>query len=264
MTKIDPEFVARIHSNQSILLRTISDALSYDMQIVPIIVAAEVGMGVNTMLAGIGRALFDGKAVEIRCAQMGAHDFDDLPVLNRGQVEMRKSRISIMEDTVASEAGSLVVLDEAVHDDGHLLSKILKQISEKAKGPTVVAIHVRPDEERLALALIEDTIGIHRAHVPTARLSMDLSQPQPSQPLLASGTMVQDGAKRCERYMELTIQEPYEQTLRLTVNATPDQDDDDLNEDLWKLVKDDRSPVFARLEIVDGWLECTTDDLTNA
>jgi hypothetical protein len=264
MTKIDPELVARIHSNQSILLRTISDALSYDMQIVPVVVAAGVGMGVNTMLSGIGRALFDGRNVEIRCAQIEPSDFDELPVLNRGQIEMRKPRISILQDTVTSEAGSLVVLDEAVHDGGHLLSKILTQTSEQAKGPVVVAIHVRPDEERLALAVIEEAIGIHRAHVPTARLSIDLSEPQPSQPVLVSGGMQQDGAKRCERYMELTIQEPYEQTLRLTVNAKPDQDDDALNETLWNLLNADGSSVFARLEIVDGWLECTTDDLTNA
>lgn len=263
MTKIDPELVARIHSNQSLLLRTISDALSYDMQIVPVIVAADIGMGVSTMLSGIGRALFDGKCIEFRCAQIGAHEFDELPVLNHGQIEMRKPRISILKDTTASEAGSLVILDEAVNDDGFVLSKILKQISEDAKGPVVAVLHVRHDEEQLALALIEDVLGIHRAHVPTARLSIDMSRPQPSQPVLVSGGMQQDGAKRCERYMELTVQEPYEQTLRLTVNATSDQDDDALNEALWNLLNDESKTVFARLEVVDGWLECTTDDLTN-
>lgn len=262
MSRIDPELVARIQLSNSVLLRAVSDALSYDLQIAPIVIASQRGIGTSNMFSGIARGMTESY-VEIRCAQMSDAELERLPVLHEGQLQAREPSLSVIGHALKNEMGSFILLDDAVSCGENVLRAVLSQISREAIGPVVVAIRVDLDQEEQALGIVKDELGLHRAHVPTARLAVDTSKAPVAQPVLLSGSMQLEGSKRGERYMEMYVSQPFDQNIRFTIDAKPDQDDDDLNEAIDAL-SNDRDPVFARLQIVDGWLRCTTDDITNS
>jgi hypothetical protein len=262
MTKTTAETIALVQLSNSVLLRAVSDALSYDLQIAPIVIASQPGIGTTTLLSGMARGMTDDM-VEIRCAQISETDLERLPVLHEGEIQMREPSLSVVGRALKKETGSFLLLDDALANGENVLRAVLAQIARDAVGPVVVAIRVDLDQEEQALRIVQDELGLHSAHVPTARLAIDPSRPPIAQPVLLSGSMQLEGSKRGERYMEMYVSEPFDQTIRFTILAKPDQDDDDLNDAVFAL-SNDRDPVFARLEIVDGHLECTTDDITNS
>jgi len=258
MTKINAETVARIQLSNSVLLRAVSDALSYDLQIAPIVIASAPGIATANLLTAIARSMFGGNCVEIRCAQMHESELEPQPVLRNGEIEMLKPSLSVVRNAISAELGSLILLDDAVAGEA-VTRAVLAQIAREAVGPVIVAIQVSTSEEEQALRIVKDEIGLHRAHVPTARLAVDASRAPVAQPVLLSGSMQLQGSKCGERYMEMYVAEPFDQDIRFTIVAKPDQDDDAMNAAIWT---EDRDPVFARLEVVRGSLQCTTDDIT--
>lgn len=267
MKTIDPAAAAFIVANKANVLRAYSEAFAMDIAIAPVLIMCDrPGLGVLALSKGIATSmvLAPDAFVEIRCGNLDHSDVTAHPVLCNGEIEHREARIQASVRAVSSPLGSVVVLSDASIAPADMLRAALVQIADAAKGPVVVAIiaHGGIDTERTMLAAIKEGLGLHAAHVPTARVA----GPEgaiPSQPVLLFGQMSQESSKCGEQYMEISVAEPFDHEIRFTVRAKDDQDDDALIEALYSDM-DPRDGVAVRLEVEDGRLVCTSDDVTAA
>lgn len=252
MEKIDTQAVM---ANQAILLRTVAQALTLDLAVAPLILASDHGIGANAQLKAICEGL-GMQFSDIRCISFHGQDF--LPVartLEEGEQTETAMIDNWLDGFFADARPSLILLDEAIVNGVGVTVGILGRIAEKAKSPVVVALRGYLQDEQQMLTAISEGLGIHRAHVPTARLSLSRTV---EQPILLVGNCGHDGSKCGERYFEITTYEPHEADIRFTVMALPGQDDDDLNADLdavWN------GNAAVRLEYLDGHLVCNAADM---
>src|SRR3546814_7963926 len=70
-----------------------------------------------------------------------------------------------------------------------------------------------------------------------------------------------DASKCGLRFMDVYVAQPYPHELKLTIEATSEQDDDILSDLLIDLCE---IPVTIKARMVDGGLVCTTDDIALA
>jgi hypothetical protein len=253
---------------RSQILRVFHEATSMDLAVVPIVLMADTPVvGMHDMTRKLSTPFITEPSgfTEIRCAQLDGSEFLELPVLSNGEVRMQKPRIPALLETAGTGFESVIVLSDAAEAPRETIVTALAQIAAAAVGPVTVVLTAIGgiDEEDRILSCIQEGLDLHPAHVPTARLSMSLTKPAPSQPVLLAGHVSHASSKRGERYMEIDVMEPYDHMIRFTVTAIEDQDDDALNEDLFDKV-DLSKPCFVRLQNVDGDLVCHSDALTNA
>jgi len=266
MTAIDQELVARTLACKSQMLRAFHEAAEADLAVAPLVIVADApGIGVANLARSIaGSDVMNPDCfIQIRCAQMIESEFKPVTVLNGGNLEIREPRIAALGQKAGIETGSIVVLSDAAIAAHSTVVAALQLIASSAAGPVLVVLTDvgGRDAEDLMLARINDGLGLHKAHVPTARLSMDPSRPMPKQPVLLHGTMEESGCRTGERYMEIEIAEPYLHTVRFTVHAKPGQDDGDLVDALHPHL-DRRDGCSVRLSDENGELCCGTDDVT--
>ncbi len=266
MTAIDQELVTRSLACKSQMLRALHEAAEADLAVSPLIVISDApGIGPSSFAKSIATT-YGAKPenfIEIRCAQMIEEHFKPMAVLNGGNLEIREPRIASLGETAGIETGSIIVLSDAAVAAHSTVVAALEMIASAAAGPVLVLLHDIGgiEAERSMLDRISEGLGLHKAHVPTARLSMDTSRPMPTQPVLLHGIMEETGCKRGERYMEMEVAEPYFRTVRFVVDAEPDQDDDALVDALHPHL-DSRGGCSVRLEIRNGDLFCGTADIT--
>ena len=74
-----------------------------------------------------------------------------------------------------------------------------------------------------------------------------------------TGSMQLDASKCGLRFMDVYMSQPYPHELKLTIEATSEQDDNILSDLLIDLCE---TPVTIKARLVDGSLVCTTDDIT--
>lgn len=94
-----------------------------------------------------------------------------------------------------------------------------------------------------------------------ARLRLTQRPAKPCDTRFIAGTMQLESSKCGLRFMEVGVMEPYPHEVRLTIEATPDQDDNILSDRLIDLCE---IPVTIAAKLVDGDLRCTTNDITPA
>ena len=258
MHLIDVDAADRYNAAHSILLRTLADGLSMDLAVSPIIVAAAPGMGTSTTIAAIAEAR-GFSFIDICCEQMSAYDLVPAPDLVEGGLEVLKPRIAPLHKAISAGRQTVVILGDACAQYGDVAVEILKQIERDARGSVLVVLKVDPADEDQALKIIDRGTGLHRAHIPTARLPISAMGREPPQPILATGSLTTNGSKSGRRFLEMEVEEPYFHSLRFTLVAKDDQDDDDLALVLAPLLDDGN--VSVRLTQVNGDLICTTDDI---
>lgn len=267
MKTIDPAAAAVIVANKANVLRAYSEAFAMDIAIAPVLIMCDrPGLGVANLSKGIAASmtLAPDAVAHILCGNLDEMDVKSYPVLRGGDIEQCEPRIVSIVRSVANPLGSVVILADAESAPTSMLVAALGQIADAAKEPVVVAIVAQGgiDTERTMLAAIKEGLGLHAAHVPTARVA----GPEgtiPSQPILLFGQMSQESSKCGEQYMEISVAEPFDHEIRFTVRAKDDQDDDALIEALYSNM-DPRDVVAVRLEVEDGRLVCTSDDVTAA
>lgn len=266
MTTIDQELVSRSLACRSQMLRVFHEAAEADLAVSPlVIIADEPGCGVTTFVRSIAQS---GEAkptgfIRIDCTQVCDAELKPMTVPVEGGLDTRAPAFVSMADTAGIETGSIILLTQAASAPRSTVLAALETIASAAAGPVIVVltdVGGRDEEDRM-LALVSEGLGLHKAHVPTARLSMDTSRPMPAQPVLLHGIMSETGCKRGERYMEIEVAEPYFRTVRFVVNALDGQDDDTLVEALEPHL-DSRGGCSVRLEIENGDLSCGSDDIT--
>lgn len=246
---------ADIMAGKALIMRTLASAMTLDLAIAPVILASQPGIGTSTMTRGIAEGL-GMEFLDVRCNMISAHEFEPLGVLDSGGAVIdHEPRLAWIHDLLAVGRPTLILLDEAMSTGPVVVTGLLQQIVDAAKAPVIVVLHTSLANEEIALDAIQDGLGIHRAHVPTARLSYTEKL---SQPLLLVGSGGTTGSKCGERHFEITTYDPHEAEIRFTVYATPEQDDDALNEALDAVWNGD---IAVRLEYVDGRLQCGSRDM---
>jgi hypothetical protein len=256
----NPERIARIHMNSSLVMKAVSHAMAQDLAVAPVLIATESpGMGVRHLLQGIAGAL-DIPVRSFAAGGMIAADFGLAHVLHEGKLVEKRRTLEALDSVTSSPFGSIVLIDADGDADMAVTRALMDDVRESAVGPTIVVIACEYSLEDQALDAIQASLGLHGAHVPTAILSADLSKPVPSQPVLLSGHLTLEGSKCGERYFEIETTSEIPMIVRFDVFGREDQDDDSLNAELDHAF--DRGERFVRLTIVDGSTRCRPQDIS--
>lgn len=194
--------IALAAHNQGVVLSAIADALKLDLAVAPVVIARERGIGIDYILRGVSQAL-DADYVDFRVYS----EEDDV-----------NEKISAFE-------GGIIKIDAENLDVGNILGVIADRVTAN----TIVCIVTDLDaiEESVVLTKIEEYLNVHRAHVPTARLS---ATKKVDQPVLLVGQVSENGCKRGERYF--TVETELCSEIHFHINGLPHQNDDDLYEAL--------------------------------
>lgn len=252
----NPEHAAAQMALQSILLSTLSSALSFDLAVTPVILATDPGIGTNHMTRGIVEGM-DMVYVDVRCEALSERDFAPMHAVVDGEVVETEGSLAFITEALSSGRNAFVMLDEALTTGRDVVVGLLRKVADDARGNVIVALRVAHSDEEEALLAIAEGLGIHRVHVPTARLAYGRTV---AQPVLLTGLANLEGSKCGLRYLTMLTEMPFEAEVRFHVDAKPDQDDDALNEAIYPIFERGTTSA-ARLENVDGTLVCTTDDL---
>jgi hypothetical protein len=194
--------IALAAHNQGVVLSAIADALKLDLAVAPVVIARERGIGIDYILRGVSQAL-DADYVDFRVYS----EEDDV-----------NEKISAFE-------GGIIKIDAENLNVGNILGVIADRVTAN----TIVCIVTDLDaiEESVVLTKIEEYLNVHRAHVPTARLS---ATKKVDQPVLLVGQVSENGCKRSERYF--TVETELCSEIHFHINGLPHQNDDDLYEAL--------------------------------
>lgn len=231
MTTFDYEGAVVRMNNQALILEACSAALRLDFVPAPVILATDDPiMDIANIYRLSGFLGFD--AVEIG---LGETSLENLKYL------------------VTGDTGFYVINGYGDNTEDELVA-LLEVISGRVFTPAIVMVVAGLRHEESVLAALHKGLGIHRAHVPVARVS--LSQ-KLQQPVLIMGSMHIEGAKCGRRTMSIEIASPCYENVFFTLNAKDDQDDDYLNQ----AIADFGTTVAVRLTQVDGYLQCTLDDI---
>lgn len=219
----------------------LADALQQDLAVSPFLVASEPGLAASSNLA--------------RLADLYQLDFLSVPA---DLVEDPDCYLAISAalDHGLSTGKPALFLIECDEDRHHAVAKMLRKIVDGARREVIIGIKCAPQMICKAYATIEASLGVHAALVPTTILSARPAEK--SIPII--GTAMLDGSRIMERYLEISIEAPYDHTVRLTVEATSDQaDDDQLTEALDPYLN---AEIAVRATVRDGALFATTRDFT--
>lgn len=214
---------AQVHGH---VLTALANTLKLDLAAAPLLIAREAGIGLHKLLTGL-------------CHGLG-FDYVDFH---------SHSEIADVIELMKTFEGGMIKIDVENPD----LAEILEAITEYSTADSVVCIvsGLATNDQDRALSAIEQHLKVHRAHVPTARLSVDNTV---KQPVLLVSEVWDNGAKRGERYF--TASSELGEEIHLKVMGFPHQSDDDLNEALENLFDSRRRQVALRLEWDDeGSLE---------
>jgi hypothetical protein len=194
--------IALAAHNQGIVLSAIADALKLDLAVAPVVIAREHGIGIDRILRGVSQAV-DGDYVDFRVYS----EEDDV------------------NEKISAFKGGILKIDGDNLDCGNILGVIADRVTAN----TIVCIVTDLDaiEESSVLTEIEEYLNVHRAHVPTARLS---ATKKVDQPVLLVGNVSENGSKRGERYF--TVGTELCNEIHFHINGLPHQNDDDLYEAL--------------------------------
>lgn len=194
---IDHDAVARRMTSQALVLNAISQALTLDLAIAPIIVSGDTDNVADPMFA-------------LLAASLGMY------YVERGSAAA-SSKIPLPRD--------LPVLMTVRGDTPVIMRQFLQGLDDLPAGPVVLVILATDIGEDAMLTSIEKNLGISRAHVPTARLA---PFDHVTQPLLVTGSVCHEGSKCGQRFFSVTTA-PHDAVLNFTVEAPEGMDDDDLN-----------------------------------
>ena len=209
-----------------------------DLAVAPMVIAAPPGIGVRTLAESLSRSI--GQAfIEVRCS-------------NVHETEWK----ALLDQSLKGAGPAFILFDDALSGGYEPIVEMMKYVAVVATAPVVVALHVTATDEDNALDAVFACTDIHRAHVPTARLSMT---EEVRQPVLLVGQVELTSSKSGELHMKIHVSDPYEHVVEFTINAIEGQDADAMHVTLEDVFSAENAAV--RLEQTNLGLVCTTNDL---
>ncbi len=231
MTSFDYDKAAIRMNGQAEILRACADALVLDLSPAPVILAT------------------DDPYMDIA----NIHKLSGFLGLDAIEIGLGETSFENLQYLVNSEIGFYVI--RGYDDDSRAeLGSVLELINTRVFTPAVVLIVAGLRHEESVLDAIYDVLGVHPAHIPVARVSLGRKL---KQPVRLMGSLHIEGSKCGQRTMSIETGSPYLQSVFFTLHAKDDQDDDFLNQ----AIADLGTTVAVRLKEVDGYLECTLDDI---
>lgn len=234
MTPFDYDKASIRMDNQAFILDACSAALRLDFVPAPVILAT------------------DDPIMDIA----NIHRLSSFLGLDAVEIGLGETSLENLKYLVDGDTGFYVVNGYDDNAEDKLVS-LLEIINGRVFTPAIVMVVAGLRHEESVLTAFQKGLGIHRAHVPVARVSLDKRL---KQPVLLVGHMSLEGSKCGRRFMSidmLTPSAPYEHNVRFTIQGKDDQSDDDINEILSAI----EGRVAVRLTDNDGELECSLDDI---
>lgn len=256
MAEGDRMIADRRMQNDAATLRVLADAMDADLALSPVVIATGPGVGSQTLLKGMSKAL-GLEFVDIRCGAIQPHELVPVSDAPEGQTVHAMYELT---DLVTTGNPLLAMFDEAVAFGTAVPVALLRQVADQAKAPVMAVLVVRIEQVDEALAAITEATGIHRALVPVVQLAFDPRNGMPTQRVRVVGSLTTTGSRQGVRYLEIASSE-MPQTTSFTLHTSKNQDDDDLIDALAPLLSVSVQ-VAATLTLVEGELVCTTDDIT--
>jgi hypothetical protein len=224
-----------------------------DLAIVPVVVTTQPGVGTTHVLQKLASGL-EWNFLEYRFDMMDIMtDFGNVQVLDAGEVKIRKGMPEGLHSLLTGDKPAMVVIDFSFQRPV-LIDRMVTAIKETATVHTVVVFKTHAGLKEFAI----EQAGLLNVEKPLVR-TVAMSADSTVQDVQLVGTVVHDGSKRGERYVDMTIQEPYEHSLKFTIIADEDQDDDAMNETLEPIW--DAEQVAVRLHEEHGYLVARMQDV---
>lgn len=209
-----------------------------DLAVAPMVIAAPPGIGVRTLAESLADAIGQ-KFIEVRCYSLYEQQWK-----------------ALLDQSLKGAGPAFILFDEAGSFEHDMIVEMLKYVTVVATAPVVVALRVTATDEDKALEAVFAGTGIHRAHVPTARLSVT---EEILQPVLLVGQVELTSSKSGSLRMEIHVSNPYEHVVGFTVDAIEGQDTDAMYLALEDVFNAEN--VAVRLQQTNLGLVCTTNDI---
>lgn len=224
-----------------------------DLAIVPVVVTTRPGVGTTHILQKLASGL-EWNFLEYRFDMMDVMtDFGSVQVLEAGEIKIRKGMPEGLRTLLTGDRPAMVVIDFSFQRP-ILIDRMVTAIRDTATVQTVVVFKTHAGLKEFAIEMA----GLLDVEKPLVR-TISMSPDSTVQDVQLVGTVVHDGSKRGERYVDMTIQEPYEHSLKFTIIADEGQDDDDMNETLEPIWNAEQ--VAVRLHEEHGYLVARMQDV---
>lgn len=219
-------------------LRAFADTTMLDLSIAPMVIGAPV----ESNMIGLVARVAEGAGYD--CHHFSCRDAD---------AQARKD----LESALSGNKPLIIAVTAEDALDRPTFDGIVQSLQDDATINVIVLVYGRYEQLDAMLSAVENSMSVHPALVPTVTAVTNASDRRHQ----IIGHAHLTDSKCGLRFLTIDVSEPYDHEVRVTVQGTPEQDDDMLNSALWDVLEHP-GEIALQARVKDGYLVCGTADMT--